>query len=153
MGSPTPPSLQNCTKLKTTCLLQTVIYCPEGYNLSLKMVIFGFLTIPWLGPKDTEPRVSSVPKAKLGHTEPRALSGYLTPSNGYFGFPYNPLVRPKRHGTGCDIGPKGEARTHGTAWAIGPKGKVRTIHQCSYITLGGSEVLGWIMLILFVYGF
>ena len=36
------------------------------------------------------------------------------------------LVRPKRHGTACAIGPKGEARTHGTACAIGPKGKART---------------------------
>ena len=38
------------------------------------MAILGFLTIPWLGPKDTEPRATSVPKAKLGHTELRALS-------------------------------------------------------------------------------
>ncbi len=30
--------------------------------------------MPWLGPKDTEPRATSVPKAKLGHTEPRATS-------------------------------------------------------------------------------
>ena len=136
--------------------------------LPLVMAILGFLIIPWLGPKDTEPRATSVPKAKLGHTEVRALSGYLTPSNDYIGFPYYPLVRPKTHGTACDICPKGEARTHGTACAIslkgearthgtactiGPKGKVRTIHQCSYITPGGSAALGWIMLILFVYSF
>ena len=38
------------------------------------MAILGFLTIPWLGPKDTEPRAPSVPKVKLGHTEPRAPS-------------------------------------------------------------------------------
>ena len=141
-----------------------------GYRVILHLVtaILGFLIIPLLGPKHTEPRATSVPKVKLGHTElratsvpkaklghiePRALCGYLTPSNGYIGFPYYPLVRPKTHGTACDIGPKGEARTHGTACAIGPKGKVRTIHQCSYITPGGSGVLGWIMLILFVYGF
>ena len=37
--------------------------------LPLVMVILGFLTIPWLGPKDMEPRVPSVPKAKLGHTD------------------------------------------------------------------------------------
>ena len=55
--------------------------------------MLGFIIISWLGPKDTEPRATSVPKAKLGHTEPRALSGYLTPSNGYIGFPYYPLVR------------------------------------------------------------
>ena len=42
--------------------------------LPLVMAILGFLTIPWLGPKDTEPRATSVPKAKLGHTEPRATS-------------------------------------------------------------------------------
>ena len=46
--------------------------------------------------------------------------------NGYVGFPYYPLVRPKRHGTVCDIDPKGEARTHRTACAIGPKGEART---------------------------
>ena len=118
--------------------------------------MLGFLTIPWLGPKYTEPRATLVPKVKLGHIEPRALSGYLTPSNCYIGFPYCPLVRPKTHGTACDIGPKGEARTHGTACTIGPKGearthgtlcaigpngKDRTIHQCSYITLCGSAAL------------
>ena len=42
--------------------------------LPLVMAILGFLTIPWLGPKDTEPRATSVPKVKLGHTEPRATS-------------------------------------------------------------------------------
>ena len=115
--------------------------------------MLGFIIIFWLGIKNTEPHATSVPKVKLGHTELRALSGYLTPSNGYIGFPYYPLVRPKTHGTACDIGPKGEARTHGTACAIGPKGKVRTIHQCSYITPGGSAALGWIMLILFGEGF
>ena len=38
------------------------------------MAILGFLTILWLGPKDTEPRATLVPKAKLGHTESRAPS-------------------------------------------------------------------------------
>merc|ERR1711867_355931 len=42
--------------------------------LPLVMAILGFLTIPSLGPKDTEPRATSVPKAKLGHMEPRAPS-------------------------------------------------------------------------------
>ena len=75
--------------------------------------------------------------------------------NGYIGFPYYPLVRAKRHGIACNIGPKGEARTfelrassgyltpsngyiefpyyplvrpkrHRTACAIGPKGEART---------------------------
>ena len=76
--------------------------------------------------------------------------------NGYIGFPYYPLVRPKRHRTACAISPKGKARTfkprvpsgpyitpsngyiefpyyplvrpkrHGTACAIGPKGEART---------------------------
>ena len=32
--------------------------------LPLVMAILGFLTIPWLGPKDTEPRATSVPKLK-----------------------------------------------------------------------------------------
>ena len=35
------------------------------------MILLGFLTIPWFGPKDTEPRATWVPKVKLGHTEPR----------------------------------------------------------------------------------
>ena len=54
------------------------------------------------------------PKGEARTFELLASSGYLTPSNGYIGFPYYPLVRPKRHGTACDIGPKGEARTHRT---------------------------------------
>merc|ERR1712089_93390 len=37
--------------------------------LPLVMAILGFLTIPWLGPKDTEPRAPTDPKAKLGHTD------------------------------------------------------------------------------------
>ena len=88
------------------------------------MAMLGFLIIPWLGPKDTQPRATSVPKAKLGHTEPRALSAYVTPSNGYIGFHYYPLVRPKRHGTACDIGPKGEARTLGPRAPSVPKVKL-----------------------------
>merc|ERR1712121_26336 len=44
------------------------------FGIFSKMIILGFLTIPWLGPKDTEPRAPSGPKAKLGHTEPRAPS-------------------------------------------------------------------------------
>ena len=51
------------------------------------------------------------PKGEARIFELRASSGYLTPSNGYIGFPYYPLVRPKTHGTACAIGPKGEART------------------------------------------
>ena len=39
----------------------------EEVILPLVMVILGFLTIPWLGPKDTKPRAPSVQKAKLGH--------------------------------------------------------------------------------------
>ena len=50
---------------------------------------------PLLWPKDTELRAPSVPKAKLGHTKLRALSGYLTPSNSYIGFPIIPLLGPK----------------------------------------------------------
>ena len=37
--------------------------------LPLVMVILGFLTIPWLGPKDMERHAASVPKAKLGHSD------------------------------------------------------------------------------------
>ena len=44
------------------------------FGIFSKMIILGFLTIPWLGPKDTEPRATSVLKAKLGHTEPRVPS-------------------------------------------------------------------------------
>ena len=53
------------------------------------------------------------PKGEARTFEPRVPSGYLTPSNGYIGFPYHPLVRPKRHRTACAIGPKGEARIFG----------------------------------------
>ena len=52
------------------------------------------------------------------------LGSYLTPSNGYIGFPYHPLVRPKRHGTACVICPKGEARTHGPRAPSVPKAKL-----------------------------
>ena len=62
------------------------------------------------------------PKGKARTFEPRALSGYLIPSNGYIGFPYNPLVRPKRQGTAC--GPKGEARTQGPHAPSVPKAKL-----------------------------
>ena len=34
-----------------------------------KMIILGFLTIPWLDPKDIELHVPSVPKVKLGYTD------------------------------------------------------------------------------------
>ena len=45
------------------------------YNiLEIIYIILGFLTIPWLSPKDTEPHAPSVPKAKLGYMEPRAAS-------------------------------------------------------------------------------
>ena len=39
------------------------------FGIFSKMIILGFLTIPWLGPKDTEPRATLVPKAKLGHSD------------------------------------------------------------------------------------
>ena len=39
------------------------------FGIFSKMIILGFLTIPWLGPKDTEPHASSVLKVKLGHTD------------------------------------------------------------------------------------
>ena len=61
--------------------------------------MLGYIIIFWLGIKNMEPRATSVPKAKLGHIELRALSGYVTPSNCYTGFPYCPLVRAKTHGT------------------------------------------------------
>ena len=37
------------------------------FGIYSKMIILGFLTIPWLGPKDMEPHAPTVPKAKLGH--------------------------------------------------------------------------------------
>ena len=63
-----------------------------------------------------------------------------------------PKGEARTHGSACAIGPKGEARTHGTACAISPKGEARTIHQCSYVTLGGSAAVGGIMLIFSDYG-
>ncbi len=142
--------------------------------LPLVMAILGFLTIPWLGPKDTEPRATLVRKVKLGHTEPRALSAYVTPSNSYIGFPYHPLVRPKRHRTACAIGPKGKARTHGphvpwgpyiqeviyicwvqlsslvrskrhgTACAIGSKGEARTLGPRAPLGPYIQEYIDWL---------
>ena len=69
------------------------------------------------------------PKGEARKFEPVAPSGYLTPSNGYIGFPYYPLVRPKRHGTACDIGPKGEARTHGLRAPSVPKAKLGYLNR------------------------
>ena len=64
------------------------------------------------------------PKGEARTVEPHAPLGYLTPSNGYFGFPYHPLVRPKRNTTACAIGPKGEARTHRPRVLSVPKAKL-----------------------------
>ena len=61
------PSVPKAKLGHSNCVRHRVI-------LPLVMAILGFLTIPWLGPKDTEPHASSVPKAKLGHTELCALS-------------------------------------------------------------------------------
>merc|ERR1712120_81876 len=72
------PSVPKAKPGHSNCVRHWVI-------LPLVMAILSFLTIPWLGPKDTEPRATSVPKAKLGHTEPRAPSvpkaklGYTEP--------------------------------------------------------------------------
>merc|ERR1712177_177738 len=57
------PSVPKAKLGHSNCVRHRVI-------LPLVMAILGFLTIPWLGPKDTEPRVTSVPKGKIGHTEP-----------------------------------------------------------------------------------
>ena len=43
-------------------------YMNQNWVVFSKMIILGFLTILWLGPKDTELRATSVPKAKLGHS-------------------------------------------------------------------------------------
>ena len=59
------------------------------------MVILSFLTIPWLGPKDREPCVPSVQKAKLGHR------------------------------TMCTVGPKGKAKIHRALAPSVPKVKLR----------------------------
>ena len=67
------------------------------------MVILSFLTIPWLGSKDIEPRAPSVPKARIACAigskglartfKLHAPSGpYITPSNGYIEYRYNPLA-------------------------------------------------------------
>ena len=64
---------------------------------------------------------------------------YLTPSDGYIGFPYHPLVRPKKRNrmhhqsqrrsydtqTACAISPKGEGRTHRPRAPPVPKVKQR----------------------------
>ena len=75
------------------------------------MAILGFLTIPWLGPKYTEPRVTSVPKAKLGHSNCVRHRVILPLVMAILGFLTIPWLGPKDTETACDIGPKGEART------------------------------------------
>ena len=74
MGSPHPPlfkTVQNSKIPAPSSKSVKLQYCPEGYvcgiTYSIVMVILGFFTIPWLGPKDMEPHASSVPKVKLGH--------------------------------------------------------------------------------------
>ena len=66
--------------------------------------------------------------------------------NGYIGFPYYPLVRAKRHGTACNIAPKGEVRTHGTACAIGPKCEARILGPRATLGPYIQEVIymGWV---------
>ena len=64
---PRAPSVPKAKLGHSNCMCHRVI-------LPLVMAILGFLTIPWLGPKDTELRVTSVPKAELGHTEPHVTS-------------------------------------------------------------------------------
>merc|ERR1711867_398656 len=106
--------------------------------LPLVMTILGFLTIPWLGPKDTEPRATSVPKAKLGPMEPRAPSVskaklgqwnrmrhrvILPLVMAILAFLTTPWLGPKDTEPRATSVPKSEARTHGTACAIGPKGE------------------------------
>merc|ERR1712115_390101 len=53
------PSVPKVKLGHSNCMRHRVI-------LPLVMAILGFLTIPWLSPKDTEPHATSVPKAKLG---------------------------------------------------------------------------------------
>ena len=67
------------------------------------MVILGFLTIPWLGPKDTEPRAISVPGEA------------------------------RTHGTACAIGPKGEARTHRLHAPSVSKAKLGYLNYVCYV--------------------
>merc|ERR1712243_264127 len=64
---PRVPSVPKAKLGHSNCVHHRVI-------LPLVMAILGFLTIPWLGPKDTEPHATSVLKVKLGYTEPRAPS-------------------------------------------------------------------------------
>merc|ERR1711867_45707 len=59
------------------------------------MAILGFLTIPWLGPKDTEPRATLVPKAKLGHSNCVRHQGILPLVMAILGFLTIPWLGPK----------------------------------------------------------
>jgi len=65
-----------------------------------------------LGPEDTEPWASLVPKAKLGHTNRLCHCPYIIEVIQLGWVQLSPQVRPRRHGTTCVIGPKGKARTH-----------------------------------------
>merc|ERR1712175_1888 len=70
----------------------------------------GFNYPPWLGPKDTELRAPWGP-----YIQEVIYMGWVQLSF---------LVRPKRHGTACAIGPKGEARTLGPRAPSVPKAKL-----------------------------
>ena len=110
---------------------------PIGTIIALMTNIFHFFMLAFLVLGQLNWRLSTkftIITNKLNHLMCKTISGsYLTPSNVYIGFPYNPLVRPKRHRTMCAISPKSEARTHGPGAPSVPKVKLghmdRVRHQ------------------------
>ena len=77
---------------------------------------------PRIGFGDPPPPPENVQNSNTVQRQSK-LCKTISLGNGYIGFPYYPLVRPKRHGTACAIGPEGEARTHGPRASSVPKAK------------------------------
>ena len=104
---------------------------PSGRYIPLVMVILGFLTIPWLGPKDKELRAPSIPKAKLGHTDCVR---------------HHSQRRSQDTRTVCAISPKGEARTHRLRAPSVPKVKLGyldclwTVLEFCTLSEGGHKI-------------
>ena len=89
----TPTTESNMLKyiaIKSNESITKVVFGNESitkvvFGIFSKMIILGFLTIPWLGPKDTKQHAPLVPKANLGHRD----------SKGYWVLIFRKLSYPK----------------------------------------------------------
>ena len=91
-----------------------------------------------LGPKDTEPCAPLVPMVKLGHSNCMHYQVLIIQEVNLLGWVQLSFkVRPKRHGTACAFGPKGEARTHGLHVTSVPKAKLGLL----------SHVYHWVLIL------